>query len=227
MRLNRSGGNGRRHLSPRSDCTGSGRFIIYGDHHALTGCYLLAVRLSGPQRQFVVPGGNAGRDHDELSGLICDRLIVVFAVEQQFHRRTRGSPAGDNRLTRWLNAGNVEGGNGFIGIRRAGRCGRRGRQGVRLIQCHRERGRAFIVIAVISSAGSGRRHRRRGGCGCDFNGRLGPHVRNAQEKCCSTRRNKYQGRHDDSGYRYGSHDTRPLARSLSTLRLFAPAFKSA
>jgi hypothetical protein len=29
-----------------------------------------------------------------LSGLICDRLIMVLAVAQQFHDRARRSPAG-------------------------------------------------------------------------------------------------------------------------------------
>jgi hypothetical protein len=40
-----------------------------------------------------------------MSGLICDRSIMALAVAQQFHDRAWCSPAGDNRVTRSLNAG--------------------------------------------------------------------------------------------------------------------------
>jgi hypothetical protein len=65
-----------------------------------------------------------------LSGLICDRLIMALAVAQQFHDRAWRSPAGNDRVTRSLNAGNVEDGHGLIGVRRARRYGRCSRQGV-------------------------------------------------------------------------------------------------
>jgi len=55
-----------------------------------------------------------------LSGLICDRSIMALAVAQQFHDRAWRSPAANDRVTRSLNAGNVEDGHGFIGVRRAG-----------------------------------------------------------------------------------------------------------
>ena len=43
-----------------------------------------------------------------------------LAVAQQFHDRARRSPAGDDRVTRWLNAGNVEDGHGLIGVQQRG-----------------------------------------------------------------------------------------------------------
>ncbi len=48
-----------------------------------------------------------------------------------------------------------------------------------------------------------------------FNRRLSPYVRNAEDKCCTTCRNKRQRRYDYSAYRCGSHDPRPLTRSLA------------
>jgi hypothetical protein len=143
---------------------------------------------------------------------------MALAVAQQFHDRAWRSPAGDDRVTRSLNAGNVEDGHGLIGVRRAGR----------FSLCRCERGRA-----LISSAQCRRRNRRRGGCGSGFNRRLAPYVRDADDKCCTTCRNKRQRRHHYSAYRCGSHDTRPLARSLPrqhpklTLRRFVPIIKSA
>jgi hypothetical protein len=82
-----------------------------------------------------------------LSGLICDRSIMVLAVAQQFHDRAWRSPAGDDRVTRSLNAGNVEDGQGLIGVRRAGRYGKWGRHSVCFRLCRRERSRAFISSA--------------------------------------------------------------------------------
>jgi hypothetical protein len=105
-----------------------------------------------------------------LSGLICDRSIMALAVAQQFHDRAWRSPAGNDRVTRSLNAGNVEDGHGLIGVRRAGRYGRCSRHGVCFSLCRCERGRAFI-----SSARCRRRNRRRGGCGgSSFKRRLAP-----------------------------------------------------
>jgi hypothetical protein len=65
-------------------------------------------------RKVSVPRRKPGRDYDELSGLICDRLIMALAVAQQFHDRARRSPAGDDRITGSLNTGNVEEGHGLI-----------------------------------------------------------------------------------------------------------------
>jgi hypothetical protein len=58
-------------------------------------------------------------------------------------------------------------------------------------------------------------------------------VRDAEDKCCTTCRNKRQRRHHYSAYRCGSHDTRPLARSSArqrprlTVRRFVPVITSA
>jgi hypothetical protein len=82
-------------------------------------------------------------DHDELSGLICDRSIMALAVAQQFHDRA-WRPAGNDRVTRSLNAGNVGDGHGLIGARRAGRYGKCSSHGVCFGSCRCERGRALI-----------------------------------------------------------------------------------
>ena len=90
---------------------------------------MLAVRLSRPQRQLIVPRGKPGRDHDEASELICDRSIIRLAVAQQFHSGAWCSSASDNCVTRSPNERNVEGRHDFIAaVRRAGRnhCGGRG-----------------------------------------------------------------------------------------------------
>jgi hypothetical protein len=157
-----------------------------------------------------------------LSGLICDRSIMGLAVAQQFHDRAWRSPAGDDRVTRSLNAGNVEDGHGLIGVRRAGRYGRCCQVCFSLCRCGRGR-------PLISSARCRRPNRRRGGCGSGFNRRLAPYVRGAEDKCCTTYRNKRQRRHNYSAYRCGSHDTRPLARQRPrlTLRRFVAVIKSA
>jgi len=75
--------------------------------------------------------------------LICDRSIMALAVAQQFHDRA-WRPAGSDRVTRSLNAGNVEYGHGLIGARRAGRYGKCSRHGVCFSLCRCERGRALI-----------------------------------------------------------------------------------
>jgi hypothetical protein len=64
---------------------------------------------------------------------------MALAVAQQFHDRAWRSPAGDDRVTRALNAGNVEGGHGLISVRRAGRYGKWGRHGVCFSLCRCER----------------------------------------------------------------------------------------
>jgi hypothetical protein len=57
-----------------------------------------------------------------LASTICDRSIVELAVAQQFHDRAWRSPAGNNRVTRWLNPGNVEDGREpIVGVQRAAR----------------------------------------------------------------------------------------------------------
>jgi hypothetical protein len=73
--------------------------------------------------------------------------MMALAVEQQFHDRAWRSPAGDNCVTRSLNAGNVEDGHGLIGVRRAGRYGKWGRNSVCFSLCRCERGRAFMSSA--------------------------------------------------------------------------------
>jgi hypothetical protein len=93
-------------------------------HEAQVECDRLAqfectVRL--PLNVSSLSGGKPRRDHDELSRLICDRPIVEFAVAQQFHNRGGRSPAGENRVTRFVNACNVEDGHELIAaVRRAG-----------------------------------------------------------------------------------------------------------
>ena len=93
---------------------------------------------------------------------------MVLAVAQQFHDRAWRSPAGDDRVTRWLNAGNVEGEHGVIGIRRAGRYGKRSRLGVCLSLCRRRvepssrapdavANAGAAVAALVSTGGSRRR----------------------------------------------------------------------
>ena len=52
------------------------------DRHIPAGCRLLAVPLSGPQRQLIVPRRKPGRVHDELSELICNRSIKGLAIAQ-------------------------------------------------------------------------------------------------------------------------------------------------
>jgi hypothetical protein len=94
--------------------------------------------------------------------LICDRSIMALAVAQQFHDRAWRSPARDDRVTRSLNAGNIEDGHGLIGVRRAGRYGK---------CCH---GVCFSLCR----------------CGSGFNRRLAPYVGGAEDKCCTTCRNK-------------------------------------
>ena len=75
--------NSWRHRGVRSDCRGGvGSDTYYDNPHALFGRCLRAVRLSRPQRQLVIPRRKLGRDHDELSGLIRDRLVPSVAVEQ-------------------------------------------------------------------------------------------------------------------------------------------------
>jgi hypothetical protein len=43
-----------------------------------------------------------------LTGLIGNGAIVRLAIAQQFHRRTRRRPAGDDGIARWFDAGDVE-----------------------------------------------------------------------------------------------------------------------
>jgi hypothetical protein len=143
-----------------------------------------------------------------LSGLICNRSIMELAVAQQVHDRTWRSPAGNDRVTGWLNTGNVEDGHGLVDLRRTGRYSKCGPHGVGFSLCCCE-------WALISSARCRRRNRRHGSCGSGLNRRLGPYVRDADDKCCTTCRNKPQRRHNYSAYRRGSHDTRPLAKSLA------------
>jgi hypothetical protein len=120
-----------------------------------------------------------------LSGLICNRAIMGLAVAQQFHDRAWRGPAGNDRVTRLLNAGNVEGGHGLIGLRRARRTSKCSPHGV-CFSLHRgERGRA-----LISSGRCRRRNRRRGSCGSGFDRWPAPHVRDADEKYCTECRNK-------------------------------------
>ena len=138
-----------------------------------------------------------------MSGLICDRSIMELAVTQQFQRSAWRSRAGDNRVTGSPNEGNIEGRLNFIAAaRRAWRCGK--------CDCGFGRGRAFI-----SNARCRRRNRRRGGCRSGFNRLLAPYPWNAEDKCCNTCCNKRQRRHGYSAYRYGSHGTQPLAKSLA------------
>jgi hypothetical protein len=161
-----------------------------------------------------------------LSGLICDRSIMALAVAQQFHDRAWRSPAGDDRVTRSLNAGNVEDGHGLIGVRRAGRYGRCCQVCFSLSRCERDR-------TLISSARCRGQNRRRDGCGSGFNRRLAPYVRGAEDKYCTTCRNKRQRRHDYSTYQCGSHGYATVARPLARhhpgliLRRFVPVIKSA
>ena len=75
-----------------------------------------------------------------MSGLIRDRLIVQFAVEQQIHGRARLRPAGDDRFTRRLDASNVEGWYSIATVRLRGRTGQCGRQAVHFRLCRRKRG---------------------------------------------------------------------------------------
>jgi hypothetical protein len=145
-----------------------------------------------------------------LSGLICNRAIMGLAVAQQFHDRAWRGPAGNDRVTRLLNAGNVEGGHGLIGLRRTRRYSKCSPHGVCFSLHRSERGRA-----LISSARCRRRNRRRGSRSSGFNRWPAPHVRDADEKYCTACRNKSQRRHNYSAYRRGSHDTRPLFESLA------------
>ncbi len=177
---------------------------------ALFARFLATSGGSGPQRQLIVPRGKPGRDHDELSGLICDRSIMALAVAQQFHDRGRRSPSGDDRITRWLNAGMWKTGTD--------------------LSVSSERGdtasaatAAFVsACAVASAAEPSSRAPDAGGatavaalvltdgsrCTC-----LMPKTRAAPQAATSAKK-----RHDCSGYRCGSHDGRPVARSLDNPR---------
>jgi len=193
---------------------------LEGDRHALLGCCLLAVRLRGPQRQLIVSRGKPGRDHNELSGLICDRSIKELAVAQQFQGSAWRSRAGDNRVTGSPNECNVDDRHDPIAAaRRAGRNGKCG-------------GRSGNAGAFISNARCRWGNRRRGGCGSGFNRLPAPYVRDAEGKRCNTCCNKRQRRHGYPAYRCGSHGARPLAKSLArqhppkmTLPRFVPVIK--
>ncbi len=103
----------------------------------------------------------------------------------------------------WLNAGNVEGGHGLIGLRRTRRYSKCSPHGVCFSLHRSERGRA-----LISSA----RNRRRGSRSSGFDRWPAPHVRDADDKYCTTCRKKSQRGYNYSAYRRGCHDTRPLVR---------------
>jgi hypothetical protein len=170
------------------------------DRHTLSGHRLLAVRLLRPQRQLVVPRGKSGRDHDELSQLICDRSIMGFAIAQQFYSGAWRSRASDDRVTRSPNECNVEDRHDLIAaIRRGGRDGKCG--------CHRE-----SVGSCISNARC--RWRNRCCCGSGFNWRL-PFARETRDKCRTTCGSKREKRDGYSAYRYGGHGRQPVAKSLA------------
>jgi hypothetical protein len=76
---------------------------------------------------------------------------MALAVAQQFHDRAWRSPAGDDRVTRSLNAGNIEDGHGLIGVRRAGRYSKCC-YAVCFSLCRCERGRALISSAGMQAA---------------------------------------------------------------------------
>ncbi|WP_245283618.1 hypothetical protein [Bradyrhizobium sp. URHD0069] len=118
--------------------------------------------------------------------------MMVFAIAQQFHDRPWPSPAGDDRVTRSLNAGNVKDGHGLIRYRRAGRSGKCSSHGVGFGFCRCERGRALVSSAQC---------RRRGDRGFRFDRRLALYVRDAEDDCCTRCRNKRQRRQDYSSYR--------------------------
>jgi hypothetical protein len=127
---------------------------------------------------------------------------MALAVAQQFHDRARRSPTGDDRVTRSFNAGNVEDGHGLIGVRRARRYGPYSRRGVCFSFCRCERSRTFVSIARWRG-----RNRRGCGRGFSYNRRLALYVRDAEDKGCTTSRNKRQKRHDYSAYQCGGHNT--------------------
>src|SRR4029077_19082574 len=52
------------------------------DRHTPLGCRLLAVPLSRPQGQLIVPRRKPGRGHDEPSELICNRSIKWLRIAQ-------------------------------------------------------------------------------------------------------------------------------------------------
>ena len=185
-------------MSARPGLSGS----VDCDRHTLSGYRLLAVRLPRPQRQLVVPRGKSGRDHDELSQLICDRSIMGFAIAQQFYSGAWRSRASDDRVTRSPNECNVEDRHDLIAaVRRGGRDGKCG--------CHRE-----SVGSCISNARCRWRNRCRGGCGSGFNWRL-PFAREARDKCRTTCCSKREKRDGYSAYRCGGHGRQPVAKSLA------------
>jgi len=155
-----------------------------------------------------------------LSGLICDRSILQFAVAQQFHSSAWRSRTGDNRVTPLPNDCNVEDRHDpLAAARRAGwsgkcacRCGS-SRALISNVRCrwrNRRRG-----CWRSSNARCRWRDRRRRGCGSGFNRPLAPYVRDAEGKRCKTCCNKRQRRHGYPAYRCGSHGVRPLAKSLA------------
>jgi hypothetical protein len=135
-----------------------------------------------------------------LSRCIRNRSIKALAVAQQVYNRTRGRPSGDDRIASSFRAGNVKRGYGLIRGEGAWRSGKFDCNGRCFGWGRCERGRALTPHDRCRLRGG-----RRWSDGIRFNQLLVLYLRDAENKCCTTCRDKYGSRRNDFCYRNSCH----------------------